>query len=128
VNCPEWILRETVLALHEQMLAEFGGSCGLRDEGLLDSALGRPENLIGYGEPSLSELAASYTFGLVKKQPFVDGNKRIGFATGVLFLQINGRKLVATEVDAVVQTLALAAGEISEAEYASWLRANSEEM
>ena len=128
MNCHEWILRETVLALHEQMLAEFGGSCGLRDEGLLDSALGRPENLIGYGEPSLSELAASYTFGLVRNHPFVDGNKRIGFAIGVLFLQINGRKLVATEVDAVVQTLALAAGEISEAEYASWLRANSEEM
>jgi death-on-curing protein len=94
----------------------------------LDSALGRPENLIGYGEPSLSELAASYTFGLVKKQPFVDGNKRIGFATGVLFLQLNGHKLFAREVDAVVQTLALAAREISEAEYASWLRANSREM
>ena len=125
---PEWILRETVLSLHEQLLAEFGGSGGTRDEGLLDSALGRPENLFGYGHPTLSELAASYAFGLVKNRPFVDGNKRIGFAISVLFLQLNGQKLVATEVDAVIQTLALAAGGIGEVEYASWLTVNSEEM
>ncbi len=125
---PEWILRETALALHEQLLAEFGGSYGIRDEGLLDSALGRPENLFGYGQPTLSGLAASYAFGLVKNHPFVDGNKRIGFAICALFLQLNGRKLIATEVDAVIQTLALAAGEIGEVEYASWLEANSEKM
>jgi death-on-curing protein len=128
VKRPEWILRETALALHEQLLAEFGGSCGIRDEGLLDSALGRPENLFGYGQPTLSELAASYAFGLVKNHPFVDGNKRIGFAICALFLQLNGQKLIATEVDAVIQTLALAAGEIGEVEYASWLEANSEKM
>lgn len=125
---PEWILRETALALHEQLLAEFGGSGGIRDEGLLDFALGRPENLFGYGQPTLSELAASYAFGLVKNHPFVDGNKRIGFAICALFLQLNGQKLIATEVDAVIQTLALAAGEIGEVEYASWLEANSEKM
>ncbi len=125
---PEWILRETALALHEQLLAEFGGSYGIRDEGLLDSALGRPENLFEYGQPTLSELAASYAFGLVKNHPFVDGNKRIGFAICALFLQLNGQKLIATEVDAVIQTLALAAGEIGEVEYASWLDANSEKM
>ena len=125
---PEWILRETVLCLHEQLLAEFGGAGGIRDEGLLDSALGRPENLFGYGQPTLSQLAASYVFGLVKNHPFVDGNKRIGFAMGALFLQLNGRRLVATEADAVLQTLALAAGEIAEDVYAGWLEANSEEM
>lgn len=125
---PEWILRETALALHEQLLAEFGGSYGIRDEGLLDSALGRPENLFGHGQPTLSELAASYAFGLVKNHPFVDGNKRIGFAIYALFLQLNGQKLIATEVDAVIQTLTLAAGEIGEVEYASWLEANSEKM
>ena len=125
---PEWVLRETVLSLHEQLLAEFGGAGGIRDEGLLDSALGRPENLFGYGQPTLSQLAASYVFGLVKNHPFVDGNKRIGFAMGALFLQLNGRRLVATEADAVLQTLALAAGEIAEDAYACWLEANSEEM
>ena len=87
---PEWILRETVLALHEQLLAEFGGSKGIRDEGLLNSALDRPENLFVYGQPTLSELAAAYSFGLVKNHPFVDGNKRIGFAIAAVFLQLNG--------------------------------------
>ncbi len=125
---PEWILRETVLALHEQLLAEFGGSDGIRDGGLLDSALSRPENLFVYGQPTVSELAAAYAFGLVKNHPFVDGNKRIGFAIGALFLQLNGRGLMATEVDAVIQTLALAAGEIGEKEYACWLEANSKEI
>jgi len=128
VKRPEWILRETVLALHEQLLAEFGGSDGIRDGGLLDSALSRPENLFVYGQPTVSELAAAYAFGLVKNHPFVDGNKRIGFAIGALFLQLNGRGLMATEVDAVIQTLALAAGEIGEKEYACWLEANSKEI
>ena len=125
---PEWILRETVLALHEQLLAEFGGSKGIRDEGLLNSALDRPENLFVYGQPTLSELAAAYSFGLVKNHPFVDGNKRIGFAIAAVFLQLNGRMLVATEVDAVIQTLALAAGEIGEKEYANWLELSSVEV
>jgi death on curing protein len=128
VKRPQWILRETVLALHEQLLAEFGGSDGIRDGGLLDSALGRPENLFAYGQPTVSELAAAYAFGLVKNHPFVDGNKRIGFAIGALFLQLNGRGLMATEVDAVIQTLALAAGEIGEKEYACWLESNSREL
>lgn len=125
---PEWILRETVLALHEQLLAEFGGSKGMRDEGLLNSELDRPENLFVYGQPTLSELAAAYSFGLVKNHPFVDGNKRIGFAIAAVFLQLNARMLVATEVDAVIQTLALAAGEIGEKEYANWLELNSTEF
>ncbi len=123
---PEWILRETVLALHEQLLAEFGGSDGIRDAGLLDSALSRPENLFAYGQPTVCELASAYAFGLVKNHPFVDGNKRIGFAIGAIFLELNGRAFMAAEADAVIQTLALAAGEIGEKEYARWLEANCE--
>jgi len=122
---PEWILREAVLALHEELLAEFGGSSGIRDEGLLASALARPENLFAYNNPSVCDLAASYGFGLVKKHPFVDGNKRIGFTVAVLFLEINGYRFQAAEADAVVRTLALAAGKMSEAAYAEWLKANS---
>jgi death on curing protein len=122
---PEWILRDAVLALHEELLAEFGGSSGIRDEGLLESALARPENLFAYGNPSVFDLAASYGFGLVKNHPFVDGNKRIGFTVAVLFLEINGLRFQAAEADAVVRTLALAAGKMSEAAYAEWLKANS---
>jgi death-on-curing protein len=122
---PVWVLRETVLALHEQLLAEFGGSGGIRNEGLLDSALARPENLFHYGKPTIFDLASSYGFGLVKNHPFVDGNKRIGFAVTVLFLEVNGYRFQASEADATVRTLALAAGEATEAEYATWLKANS---
>ncbi|MFN0126251.1 MAG: type II toxin-antitoxin system death-on-curing family toxin [Verrucomicrobiales bacterium] len=93
---PIWVLREVVLIAHEQSLAEFGGAAGIRDEGLLDSALSKPENLFAYGTPSVFELAASYGFGLVKNHPFIDGNKRIGFIVAVVFLQINGWRLEAS--------------------------------
>jgi death-on-curing protein len=114
-----------VVALHEQLLSQFGGPAGIRDEGMLDSALGRPRNHFAYGEPTLAELAASYPFGIVKNHPFLDGNKRIAFVAAVLFLEINGRRFEAGEVDAAVRTLALAAGEMSEEEYAGWLKGNS---
>ncbi|HWI55619.1 MAG TPA: type II toxin-antitoxin system death-on-curing family toxin [Bacillota bacterium] len=122
---PIWVLKETVLALQERLLAEFGGACGLRDEGLLDSALARAENLLAYGKPTLFELAASYAQGLVRNHPFLDGNKRIGFTTAVLFLELNGYHFVASEVDATVQTLALAARDLDEAGYAAWLKKNA---
>jgi len=122
---PVWVLRETVLTLHEQSLAEFGGLSGIRDEGLLDSALSKPENLCAYGKPTVFDLAASYGFGLVKNHPFIDGNKRVGFIVAVVFLELNGYRVRATEAEAAVQTLALAAGELSEAEYAAWLKVNS---
>jgi death on curing protein len=125
VKAPVWILLETVLALHERLLAEFGGSSGVRDQCLLDSALARPKNLLAYGKPSAAELAASYAFGLIKNHPFVDGNKRIGFATAVLLLEVNGHRFEASEADATIQTLALAAGAIDEAAYAAWLKTNS---
>jgi len=125
MKLPVWVLRETVLTLHEQSLAEFGGAAGIRDESLLDSALAKPENLFTCGKPTLFELAASYGFGLVKNHPFVDGNKRVGFIVAVVFLELNGHRFQATEAEAAVRTLALAAGEMSEADFAAWLKANS---
>jgi len=125
MKTPVWVLRETVLTLHEQSLAEFGGAAGIRDEGLLDSALGKPENLFHYGKPTVFDLAASYGFGIVKNHPFIDGNKRAGFITAVTFLELNGYRFQATEAEAAVQTLALAAGEMSEKEFAAWLKDNS---
>ena len=125
MKTPVWLLKETVLALHERLLADFGGSAGLRDEGLLDSALARPENLFAYDTPTVFDLAASYAFGLVKNHPFIDGNKRVGFAAALVFLEINGRRFYASEADATIQTLALAAGAVNEVAYATWLKANS---
>jgi death-on-curing protein len=121
---PRWVLQETVLALHEQLLAEFGGAQGLRDEGLFDSALVRPRQQFAYDKRNLAVLAA-YAFGLVRNHPFIDGNKRIGFSVAVLFLELNGHAFTATEVDAVIQPLALAAGALDEAGYAAWLETNS---
>jgi len=125
MKTPVWVLRETVLALHEQSLAEFGGTAGIRDEGLLDPALAKPENLFAYGKPTIFDLAASYGFGLVKNHPFIDGNKRAGFIVAAIFLELNGYRFQATEAEAAVRTLALAAGEMSETEFGAWLKKNS---
>jgi death on curing protein len=125
VKTPVWILEQSVLALHERLLAEFGGSSGVRDQGLLESALARPENLHAYETPTIFALAASYAFGIVKNHAFVDGNKRTGFATAVLFLELNGQHFEAAEADATIQTFALAAGALDEDAYAAWLEANS---
>jgi death on curing protein len=125
-KAPVWLLRETVLAMHDLLIAEFGGAAGVRDEGLLDSALSRPQNLFAYAPTSsLFELAASLAFGLIKNHPFVDGNKRVAFTAAVSFLHLNGRRFQATEVEATVRTLALAAGDATESSYAVWLKANS---
>ena len=125
MRAPVWLLKETVLALHERLLAEFGGSSGLRDEGLLESALARPQNRFAHGTPTIFDLAASYAFGLVNNHPFIDGNKRIGFAAATVFLEINGCRFQAAEADATIQTLALAAGALDEVGYSRWLQANS---
>lgn len=122
---PQWVLRSVVFAAHDQSLAQFGGATGLRDEAMLDLALGRPLNLFAYGEPSLFDLAASYGYGIVKNHPFIDGNKRTGFIVAVVFLELNGQAFRASEVDAALQTFALAAGEGSEASYSEWLKVNS---
>jgi death-on-curing protein len=122
---PYWLTREECLALHEMMLSQYGGSEGLRDENMLESTLAKPRQLFAYGKPTLSDLAASYVFGVVKNHPFIDGNKRTGFMLGAGFLERNGYEFHASEAEAAVRTLALAAGEMSEKEFAAWLKANS---
>jgi death-on-curing protein len=121
---PVWVPAEVILAIQEELLARFGGLAGLRDEGLLDSALNRPRQVFHYGSPTLFELAAEYALGIVKNHPFLDGNKRAGFMAAYTFLGANGQDLNASEADAVMQTLALAAGEIDQQEYAVWLKAS----
>ncbi len=125
---PAWLLRETIIVLHEQLLASFGGAVGIRDQGLLDSALARPENRFTYGKATIFDLAAAYAFGLIKNHAFVDGNKRIGFAAAVVFLEANGYRFQAGEADAVVRTLALAASEMTESDYSEWMKANSRRL
>lgn len=114
------------MAIHEELLKRFGGGAGVRDEGMLESALHRPVHLFRYAGPTLFELAAAYAVGVVKNHPFVDGNKRAGFMAAYVFLGINGQQLVAPEEEAVLRTLALAAGELSEDAYAAWLSASCE--
>ncbi len=120
-----WIPKPTVFGAHAKSLAGFGGADGLRDEGLLESALARPENLAAYGEPDAFDLAGAYAFGIVRNHPFVDGNKRTAFLTAALFLELNGHSLVATEPEATATMLAFASGEISEPDFAAWLRENA---
>ncbi len=121
-----WITKAALLLLHGESLAEHGGSAGLRDEGLLDSALGRPLNLLAYSDPAqppdVAALATSYTVGLAKNHPFVDGNKRAAFLATGLFLYLNGYRLNASQADATVTMLGVATGDISEGEFAAWLR------
>ena len=117
-----WINRQVLLLLHDESLAEHGGAPGLRDEVLLDSALGRPQNLLAYGSPDLSDLAASYGYGLAKNHAFVDGNKRAAFLAVGLFLMVNGHRLVATQAEATMTMLALAAGHMDESAFAQWIR------
>ena len=120
-----WIDRRALELLHDESLAEHGGSSGLRDEGLLESALARPQNLLAYGEPDFADLAAAYGVGLVKNHPFVDGNKRAGFLSVGLFLGLNRYRLHATQVDATLAMLALAAGDLDERAFAAWIRAHA---
>jgi death on curing protein len=120
-----WIDKSVLLVLHDESLALHGGASGVRDQGLLDSALARPVNLAAYGEPDFADLAACYGAGLAQNHPFVDGNKRAAFLAVGLFLFLNGKRLTATQVDATVTMLALAAGELEEADLAAWLRRNS---
>ncbi len=126
MNEPIWIARDAILVIHGNLLARFGGASGVRDPGLLESALARPQQLFFYGKPTLEEMAAAYAEGIVKNHPFVDGNKRTGFMAAYVFLAANGRQLVAPEEEAVLQTLALAACEIGLEEYSAWLSSNTE--
>ncbi len=119
-----WVDKRMLLLLHDESLALHGGACGLRDEGLLDSALARPQNLAVYGDPDLSDLAAAYAYGLAKNHPFVDGNKRAAFLATGLCLALNGWRLTASQADATVAVMTLAAGDLEEAAFAAWLRAH----
>ena len=123
---PVWINKAVILAVHDEQLAEHGGGTGLRDEGLLDSALARPQNRHGYDRNTdACTLAAAYAFGIARNHPFVDGNKRTAFVAAELFLELNGVTLEAGDGDCVIIMLRLAAGEIDEGEFAAWLRAHS---
>jgi death-on-curing protein len=119
-----WLLEETLTAIHHRQIAEHGGSEGLRDEGLLMSALARPQNLLAYGEPApdLASLAAAYAYGIARNHPFVDGNKRTALVAARTFLILNGVDLEATQDDKVLAFLSLAEDAISEEELANWIR------
>ncbi len=121
---PDWLIKETILVIQEQLLARFGGLAGIRDNGLLESAINRPLQLFHYGQPSFFDLAAAYAEGIVKNHPFLDGNKRAGFMAAYTFLGLNGIRLEASEAEAVVMTVALASGEIRAEGYSLWLSDN----
>lgn len=119
-----WLLKRTVVAIHSEQLSEHGGLVGLRDEGLLESALARPQNLVAYGSPSVGQLAAAYAYGIARNHPFIDGNKRTALVTAVTFVLINGERFEGSEVEATEVMLALAAGQLSEEELAVWFEKN----
>lgn len=121
---PKWLGVGAVLVMHEEQLAEHGGAAGVRDLGLLESALARPQNAWSYGESDLVALGALYAAGVMRNHPFIDGNKRTGFLAAYAFLYVNGLEIVADEAEVIVQCLSLAASEIDEAEFAAWLREN----
>jgi len=125
---PAWLNYEDCLNIHDKSLDHFGGGDGIRDNGLLESALARPLQLYNYEKPSVYELAACYTYGLIKNHPFIDGNKRTGFIAGALFLQSNGYLLISSEENALAYTVALAASEITEKDYANWLSNSCQEV
>lgn len=122
-----WLQPEVLLAIHEAQLAEHGGAAGVRDMGLFESAVARPQHLDVYGmpdgaAPDMAALAAAYGYGLSRNHPFIDGNKRTGFVATELFLALNGCELVADDAACILTMLAVAAGELSEAGFANWLR------
>lgn len=123
---PVWIDERDALTLHDRLLALHGGAVGLRDDGLLKSALARPQQHFAYAEsPDIVDMAAAYTGGIVRNHPFVDGNKRTGFVVGVLFLELNGYRFNASEEDAAQMVLELASGNLDEAGYIAFLRAQA---
>ena len=122
---PAWIDLEVVLAIHDEQLAEHGGQAGMRDHGLLEAAMARPQNQFAYGENSLPRLAASYAFGISRNHPFLDGNKRTSLVVAELFLDANGFELTATDTQCVTTFLQLAAGDLTEDQLADWITTHS---
>ncbi|MFL9709583.1 type II toxin-antitoxin system death-on-curing family toxin [Methylobacillus sp. Pita1] len=120
-----WIPLPIILAVHDEQLAEHGGLRGIRDQGLLESALARPEHLATYGTPDCAALAAAYGYGIARNHPFADGNKRSAFVATLLFLRLNGFDLTATDTDKVLTMLDVAAGNLREDAFADWIRRHS---
>jgi death on curing protein len=126
VKEPVWIDGRDALTLHDRLLALHGGAVGLRDDGLLKSALARPQQHFAYAEsPDIVDMAAAYTGGIVRNHPFLDGNKRTGFVVGILFLELNGYRFSASEEDAAHVVLELASGNLDEAGYIAFLHAQA---
>jgi len=126
MTTPVWVARQALELLHSESIAEHGGADGLRDEGLLESALARPQNLHAYeGVTDVARLAASYCFGLAKNHAFVDGNKRAAFIAAGLFLRLNGWRLKADQAQATLIILSVASGAMDEEELAAWIRQHS---
>lgn len=121
---PRWITKAQVIRMHAEQLAVFGGPAGLRDEGMLESALGRPQNKWAFGETDYAVLAAAYAFGIARNHPFVDGNKRAAFMAMMTFLRKNGIAFAPDPAEATVAIMGLAAGEIEEEGLARWIRDN----
>ncbi|MDN3275006.1 type II toxin-antitoxin system death-on-curing family toxin [Frankia sp. RB7] len=121
---PFWLTRQMIIAIHDEQLAIHGGASGLRDQGMLDSALDRPRNKWSYENADLTELAAAYTFGIARNHPFVDGNKRTSLLALYTFLGVNGIDFVVPEAEAAAIILSLAAGEVSEQSLVRWIRDN----
>jgi len=121
-----WLSHQLILAIHDEQLAEHGGALGVRDDGLLDSALARPLNRAGYGDPDVAELAAVYAIALARNHPFLDGNKRTAYVALETFLALNGCAFPVSDADAVVATLAMAAGEMNDEEFTAWVRDNAQ--
>ncbi len=125
IDEPTWLSKAALLAIHGRLLAEHGGPPGLRDEGLLESALAAPKNLFEYEQTDIYILAAAYAFALTSNHPFLDGNKRTAFVAAGIFLELNGHQLRASEADAVYAVLALSKGELGSTDFSNWLRLSS---
>ena len=121
-----WLDKRLILVIHGEQLREHGGAEGVRDEGLLESALARPLNAASYGEPDLAELAALYALGIARNHPFVDGNKRTAYVALELFLDLNGVDLTASDAESTVAMLDMAAGEFTDEEFTLWVREHAQ--
>lgn len=120
-----WLAPDDVIAFHAEQIAQFGGQPGIRDRGLLESALGRPRHRAAYSRSTVFELAAAYAFGIARNHPFIDGNKRTALVCAFTFLELNGWEVRAPEAEAVIALLELAAGTMPESEMAAWLKRHS---
>jgi death on curing protein len=123
-----WLNSAVIIAVHEAQLAEHGGGTGVRDQNLLVSALSRPQNLAAYGKPDAADLAAAYGFGISRNHAFIDGNKRTGFVAAEMFLMLNGYQLTADDANSAVTMLAVSAGDITEVEFAAWIRQHANKI